>query len=233
MNIKWIRAFVAIVMVSLLTLTGASALAQAATLTVQGTGIVVVDADRATISVGVRETSRTVNAAMTRVNARMESIVDALLEMGVDPADIATRAVEIYANYDYDEGERLLGYTAGNTVTVQIYDVDNAGATIDAAIGAGANSLDGVEFFASDTSEARKQALVLAVESAREKAELLAGAAGLPLGEIIEIREGDDGWEAPALYAKAEDAGEATRLYAGKQQVSASVTIIYALGNAG
>ena len=49
----------------------------------------------------------------------------------------------------------------------------------------------------------------------------------------LEIREGDSGWESPMLYAKAEDAGAGTQLYAGRQQVSASVTVVYALGEVG
>ncbi|MDO4866792.1 MAG: SIMPL domain-containing protein [Clostridia bacterium] len=233
MNSKWIRALAAMAMAALMALTGVSALAQAATLTVQGTGTVTVEPDRATINIGVQEVSRTVGAAMSGVNEKLDSVVSALVERGIDEADIATSTVEIYANYDYDVDQRLLGYTASNTVTVLVTDVDSAGAIIDAAVVAGANCLNGVEFFAADTSEARKQALALAVESAREKAEALAEAAGLPLGGILEIREGDSGWESPMLYAKAEDAGAGTQLYAGRQQVTASVTVVYALGGAG
>ena len=233
MNSRWIRALGALALAVLMALCGTSALAQAATLTVQGTGTVAVEPDRATINVGVQEASRTVGAAMAGVNEKLDSVVAALMESGIDAADIATSTVEIYANYDYDADQRLLGYTASNSVTVLVEDVSRAGAIIDAAVGAGANCLNGVEFFAADTSEARKQALALAVDSAREKAEALAEAAGLPLGGILEIREGDTGWENPMLYAKAEDAGAGTQLYAGRQQVSASVTVIYALGEVG
>ena len=233
MKDKRISAFAAIVVAVLLTLTGASALAQPATLTVQGTGMVAVEADRASISIGVEENARSVRSAMAGVNERMACVVDALLEMGVDEADIATDAVSVYANYDYETDQRLLGYTASNILTVMVADADDAGAVVDAAVAAGANRLNSIDFFAADTSEAQKQALALAVERAREKAELLAGAAGLTLGEILEIREGDGSLEDPVLYARAEDAGAATQLYSGKQHVFATVTVIYALGDAG
>ena len=110
----------------------------------------------------------------------------------------------------------------------------NAGAYIDAAFAAGANSLDYVDFSAKDTQEAANQALALAVESARERAKVLAEAAGLDLGGILEIRDGSDsGYDYGAAYARnasEEDVGGGTEVLASKQSVSASVIITFALG---
>ena len=112
-------------------------------------------------------------------------------------------------------------------------DVDKVGSYIDAAFAAGANSLDYVEFTAKDTAEASDKALALAVESAKQKAKVLAEAAGVELGEILQINDGANfGYDVNAAYARAEeaDAGSGTTVLAAKQSVTANVTITFAIG---
>lgn len=217
----------------ILVLSGMSAFAQS-TLTVQGIGSVRVDADRAGISLGVREISGDVMSAQSLVNGKIADIVATLKEMGVEADEISTSGIGIYPNYNYnDEGmETIAGYTAYDNIYLTVFDVDNTGAYIDAAFAAGANSLDYVEFSATETEEASEQALRLAVTGAQQKAQILADAAGMRLGQIIEIRDGDgmgaDGNSAFVQTASAEK-GSGTEVMAAKQTVSAAVTITFAL----
>ena len=77
------------------------------------------------------------------------------------------------------------------------------------------------------------QALALAVESAKQKAKVLAEAAGVELGEILQINDGANfGYDVNAAYARAEeaDAGSGTTVLAAKQSVTANVTITFAIG---
>ena len=227
-----IRLFAMIVAAALL-LAGMSAVAET-TITVQGGGNVKVDADRVSISLGVREIAGDVMTAQSAVNEKIAAVVDALKEMGVGADAISTNGIGIYPNYSYDEVESINGYTAYNNIYLTLADVNNTGAYIDAAFAAGANSLDEVEFSATDTEEAAQKALALAVDSAKEKARVLADAAGLKLGAILEIREGDSlGYDPNALYAKNEasmDAGAGTEVLASKQTVSATVVVTFAAG---
>ena len=208
-----------------------AALAQNASLTVQGAGMVYVDADRATISIGVRETGEQLADVQAAVNQKIADVISALKEMGIGEDDISTNAINIYANYDYStDVEQLTGYTGYNSIFVTTSDVANVGAYIDAGFAAGANNLDNVEFYASDTTEAGKQALAMAVENARIKAEVLAQASGMRLGSIVEIREGAvDEYNMPIMYAKTEDAGAGTQVIASRQRVNAAVSITFDL----
>jgi len=230
---KKLNLLFSIMVVAVLLLTGTGALAQA-TLTVQGVGVVRVDADSVSISIGVREVADDVMTAQGAVNERISEVIAALKEMGVPADAISTNGIGIYPNYSYDEVETITGYTAYNNIIFTVSDVANAGAYIDAAFAAGANSLDYVDFSAKDTQEAANQALALAVESARERAKVLAEAAGLDLGGILEIRDGSDsGYDYGAAYARnasEEDVGGGTEVLASKQSVSASVIITFALG---
>lgn len=222
------NTIIALIVALVLLLTPA-ALAQG-TMTVQGVGSVKVDADRAGINLGVREVAQEVVTAQSQVNERIAAIVDALKAMGVADDAITTNGLGIYPNYNYDEGETISGYTAYNNIYVTVTDVNNTGAYIDAAFAAGANSLDYVEFSASDTEKAAAQALTLAVESARDKAQVIADAAGVKLGGILEIRDGSDSVYEGALYARnAVESDAGTSVMASKQTVSAAVSITFAL----
>ena len=227
------KRIIALAMAALLMLAG-TALAEG-TMTVQGAGTVKVDADRVNISLGVREVAPDVAKAQGSVNEKIAAVIEALKGMGVDSSAISTNGLGVYPNYDYasDGSETVAGYTAYNTILVTLSDVDGSGAYIDAAFAAGANSLDYVEFAAADTAEASDKALALAMENAKDKAQVLAGAAGVTLGGIVEIREdGSYGYEANGLYAKSaeEDMGSGTEVLASKQTVTATVSVTFAIG---
>ena len=215
-------------------LTCLGALAENATLSVQGVGVVTLDADRATICVGVRELAPEVAEAQALVNERIGAVINAMLGMGIASEDISTNAVSIYPNYDYSgDVERIVGYVAYNSILVVTSDIESVGSYIDAAFVAGANSLDYVEFSASDTSEAGMQALRLAVQQAQKKAEVLAEASGMRLGPITDICESSvNVYDLPSVYAE-EDAGSGkgagTQVLASQLRVTAAVNVTYEL----
>ena len=145
-----------------LMLLGVCALAETPTLTVQGTGVVSLAPDTATIRLGVRESSKDVSQAQAAVNGKLAKVIDKLREMGVADEDIHTSSISIYEDYGYDAssaGSRT--YAAENTVSVVIRDIENAGQYIDAVFEAGANTFSDISFSASDTGDAPRRALEL------------------------------------------------------------------------
>lgn len=212
----------------------AGALAEG-TITVQGAGVVHVDADCAKVHMGVREVASDVMTAQSAVNDRIAAVIASLNDMGIATDAIATDGIGIYPNYDYSGNETITGYNANNSLCVTVKDVQNVGAVIDAAFAAGANSLDYVEFYTSDTAEASDRALALAVESAKQKAQVLADAAGVKLGAILEIRDGSENswYDTYGAYARSEEVdtgmGAGTQVLASRQQVNASVILTFAI----
>lgn len=213
-----------------------TALAEPPVMTVTGTGVVSVKPDTATISLGVREAAKDVSEAQSAVSAKVLDVVETLEGMGVSEDDIHTNSLYVYMDYDYDSSSSngVRGYIAENTVSVKVTDVENVGKYIDAAFTAGANTFNGIDFSASDTKAEKKQAMELSVKNAREKAEILAAAAGMRISGIQAIRESggyyDMGANSDALYAKAETAsGAATPVYADDIQVSATVSIDFTM----
>lgn len=222
-----------IAMILALMLVGSFALAEH-TLTVRGVGTVKMDADRVGISLGVREVDTDVQSAQSKVNEKIDKIIEALQGMGDIVDSTSTNSIGIYPNYSYTEDglEAISSYTAYNSLYVTLKDADSAGACIDKAFAAGANTLDYVDFSAVGTEKASDKALALAVESARHKAEVLAGASGVRLGEILEIRdEADMGYDVNVPYARAaaEETDAGTGVLASQQTISATVLITYAI----
>lgn len=229
------KRILSIIMVAMLLFCGA-AFAEETELTVRGIGIVSVTADQASVVLGVRETSPDVLEAQSTVNEKINAIRTALLEAGVESKDIGTESLYIYASYDYSQDEeRLVGYTATNTISITTTDIAKLGEYIDISFRAGANTLDTVNFSARDTEEAQKEALQLAVQNAYEKAETIAQAAGMEIVRVEKIDETSEyyGGDLGAKYSNsrmAETAADgATVVQASSLQISASVVVEFEL----
>ena len=214
-----------------LLLTAASVLADS-TITVNGTGEVRISADTAVISLGVNARDQDVLKAQQAANQSIASIRTAMSENGVKDEDITTEFINIYAIYDYINGQELLSaYNASSTLAIRVTDMDSVGALIDAAFAAGANTLNGISFSASDTKEAEAEALRIAVQDAQNKAAILAEAAGLQITGIKAISEDSvynyensvRNSNAKMLQEAAADSG--TVVQAAKMIVSATISI--------
>lgn len=214
------------------------ALAEEKRLIVQGTGMVALDPDTATITLGVRASAADVGDAQAEVNEKLGNVVERLQEMGVKDEDIHTSSINIYEDYDYGSSDfhSEQYYVASNSISVTISDIENAGSYIDAVFEAGANTFSDISFSASDTEAAKKRALELSVENARQKAEVLAKAAGMEITGISAITE--QGAELygnyyagnsldVAMEKAASDGG--TMVFSEQIQVSATVTIEYTM----
>jgi len=227
-----------ILMLTLVLALGCTAYAEesTATITATGSGVVMVESDVATISLGVSEQSADVITAQNTVNQKIAAIRAALIDAGVDNADINTDSLYIYANYDYSDGaQTVVGYNASNSLSIRTTEIDKVGNLIDVAFAAGANQLNGVNFSKQDSSEAQAQALTMATQNAMAKAKTIADAAGVRLLSIRSIEEGnsysfDSGLN--VMYARAEDSAAAfgTDVQAAMISVSANVTIEYVIG---
>lgn len=208
------------------------------TITVSGEGTVHVDPDRARVRLGVESEAPLASDAQVETNRIANAIMAAMEELGIAADDIRTSRLSLYPVYadrtpDRPRGEpEVAGYRATNTVSVTLEDLGRIGAVVDAAIAAGANRVEGVEFELRNATEARGRALAAAVEDARAKAEAIAAALGVTLGSIVETTE--QGVSSPPIpfmarteAAMAQDVS--TPVSPGRIEVGASLMIRYAI----
>ena len=164
----------------------------------------------------------------------MTAVVDALHAGGVDPRDLRTSLVSLDAVRDYssERGPRVTGYQLSNAVEATVRTIDAAGALIDAALAAGATSMDGLSFRLADPREALAEARRRAVADARMRAETLAAEAGVKLGPVVAISEGwlaAPGPPRPMAEMMKSTADVATPVEAGTDELSIAVTVTYAI----
>jgi uncharacterized protein len=190
------------------------------TITVSGNGSVATVPDRATFSFGVVTKADTARAALAKNAAAAAAVVTAL-----KGAKVQTTGLGVDPRYD-DAGATILGYTATTSVTADA-DLAQIGGLIDAAVAAGADSVSGPSFSPSDREALYRKALAAAVADAKAKATVLADAAGVTLGRVTSLAEGQS--SAPVPVAWAADAG-AVKIEPGTQTVEATVTVTYEAG---
>ena len=200
------------------------------TVTVSGSATVRSSPDEAVVTLGVRSEAATAEEAMAENADRMNAVIRALLDQGLREDDLATSYLSLYPRYA-DSGLTVVGYTAENQVSVTVGDLDRIGRLIDRAVQAGANLTSGISFRLSGENEAADRALADAVADARTKAELLAGAGGAGLGEVISIAEAGTPTPPPVYYdyAVAEAAGGAPPVLPPELETQVSVTVVWAL----
>jgi uncharacterized protein YggE len=209
-------------------------------MTIQGNARVAVEADTVSIQLGVQTKAERLRDAQKENAERMEAVMSALKACGVEDKDIMTSNFNIYQSYDYESEAytdsyrqpRTQLYYVDNTLTVTLHNIDIAGEVLDAAISAGANTMYGISFTSSRANEAYLLALKRAVEDAKGKAEVLAEAAGVSLGQLIEIQASPnysayraDTYAKNSVAMSADDAG--TSIVGGDLSVDATVTLVF------
>lgn len=146
--------------------------------------------DVAQISVGVTSRAYTPSAAREDNAQAIGGTLEALAELGIEDKDIQTSNMNMRSVYSWNNGvSTLTGYEMETTLTITVREMDRAGEVVDAAIAAGTNELNGVQYLVSNRDEIYDLALTDAVEIARKKAESLAAASGRTLGMVLSIDE--------------------------------------------
>jgi uncharacterized protein YggE len=210
--------------------------AQTRGISVAGEGRVSAKPDVALITLGVTALRPTVAEARESAAASLTGMIDAIKAGGVAEKDIQTQQLSIYPEYDYNDGNQTLrGFRVSNTVTAKLRDVDKTGDIVDAAVEAGGDeaTIQGIAFTIDDPEDLREQARAAAVADAKKRAETLASASGVEIGEPLSISEGGV-FEPPIFYDRAAGApatGETatTPIEPGELDVVINVNVTWAI----
>jgi uncharacterized protein len=204
------------------------------TISVNGSGVVSLTPDIATISIGVRTENADASEAVSSNNSQTAQVMAALESFGIAEEDIQTSNFSIYPRQDYNREGELIGttYVVDNTVIVKVRDLDQVGAVLDASVRAGANSIGGISFTVEDSSEAYNQALEAAFASARSRAQALASAAGVQLGDVQTISSYVSGGPIPVVRdarVQVELMAADVPISPGQTDITVEVSVIFAI----
>jgi uncharacterized protein YggE len=206
-------------------------------LVVNGNAEILAAPDEARVRLGIVRQANNAQAAQEQANTVAQDILAAVRRVGIQPQQIQTSRLVLSPVYaprapDSRDAPRIVAYNASNSIAVRVEDLSMIGAVIDAALKAGANQLEGVQFGLRNDLPSREQALKEAVQEARSKAVVMAEALRVNLGEVLEATEGGVSItpfaEAP-INARLAAAPVDTPVSPGQIQIRANVTIRYRL----
>jgi uncharacterized protein YggE len=208
------------------------------TISVSGTGHIVLTPDTADLRLGVSSTAKTVKAARSAAAASMTAVIASLKSLGIADKDIQTTTLSLQPVYDYSYNAtppKLTGYQLSNAIAVTVRNLDKLGDAIDNALAAGATTLDGVSFRVADQTAAEGQARQAAMDEAKAKAKTLADAAGISISGVASISETVAPVPYPVYYglgaaAGAPQADVKTPVAAGSTEVTVTDAVVYLIG---
>jgi uncharacterized protein YggE len=200
---------------------------------VVGEGVARATPDRAWIDVGAESRAASAREAQRRNAELMTPVLDKIRGAGVPADAIRTIGYDVQYEWEFVNNKRVgKGYVARNTVEIRVDNVDRVGELLEIAAGSGATSLGGVRFDLKNRAQLERDALRLAVESARAKAQAVAAGAGRVVDRILKIEEQGAGAPEPPrpMFRAAAAAADVTPPIAtGEIEVRASVVLTVSL----
>jgi uncharacterized protein YggE len=156
-------------------------------------------------------------------------------EMGVADADIKTVGYNLWVETVTDPktgaptGEVV--YHLSHSIQVTLRDLERVGKLLAAVIGAGANTISGVNFTVEDPGALVEEARQEALQDARSKADRMAETLGAVLGQPVLVEEIGSGYATPVERASGVAAPDvaAPPISPGSFSVSVSVQVVYRL----
>lgn len=199
--------------------------------------------DKVILSLGVETNNKTANAALVANSKLMNKVSDVLKTAGVKENETSTSSFTISPNYNYsrasDTTGKITGFTVSNSIQIQSTNTRNVSKWIDAAISAGANTVNSVDFTlsAKKLDETKNNLIKQAIDNARTKADIAASALGLKVVGVKSVNLNEFEVQPPPIplakeslaAAAAPPANRSTPVISGEQQVNTYVGIVFSI----
>lgn len=208
----------------------------ARTITVSGDGKISAKPDIANVSLSVVSKGLTVKQVTTDNNTKMNKVLAAVKDLGIDSKDITTSQYSLYPDYDYTSTSgvnKIIGYSLTQEITIKIRDLSKVDDVLDTGIKSGANQVGSLSFDIDDTGAVKKQARQMAFEKAKQKAQEMSDQAGVRLGRVVTFTEESPSYPMPYVNYAMESksvgvsAAPAPSIEPGSKELTMSVSVTY------
>ncbi|HEY6330568.1 MAG TPA: SIMPL domain-containing protein [Blastocatellia bacterium] len=204
-----------------------------ATISATGEATVTANPDRAQIDIGVITQADNAQTASTQNATRLDGVMTALRKALGPPADLKTISYNLTPIYRFPKegGEpTVIAYRANNVLRVRTDNLAEVGKIIDLATGAGANTIQQLQFELKDPALVRTAALKEAATQAKLKAEAMAAALGVHIVRVLSASEAG-GVVSPRVFQasaglRAQAAAAPTQVESGTIEVHATVSLV-------
>lgn len=201
-------------------------------ITVSGEATVMAKPDAATVNISVETVSPNAKAAARENANTMTAVKSAVIAAGANASAIETSNYNLYPEQVYDGGRsKTKDYKCDNTMKVTVNNLSLTGPVMDAAIKAGANRVDSVDFKVSHPEQFKERALREATANAYQKAQVIAAALGRSVVNVYSVTENSNDMVAYHVMslkmAGAARDNAATPIEPGNAQVKSNVTVVF------
>jgi len=203
-------------------------------ITVVGDGKASVAPDVAVVTLGVTTEGMKVEKIVPENTTKMNAILKAVKDLGVEEKDIQTTNYSLSPQYDYLEtGARIFrGYILSQEIKVKVRDFTKIGTVLEKGAAGGANLVGNLQFLVDDTEKIKELAKKDAIIKAKAQALLISQQTGLKLGKIKNVYEnyysssyvsGIGG----GTLKESSAASVAPDIQAGEQEYTVQVNVVY------
>lgn len=214
-------------------------------ISVSGEAEVMAVPDVASFTLAIRaegDEAATAQGEATEIN---NAIIAYLKEEGIAETDIKTTAYNVNPRYRYDRptctatfcppGEQIQdGFEVYQSVQVKVRDTDNAGTLLAEVGNLGATDISGLTFTIDNPSQLELEARTAAIADARAKAEALAEALDVRLGDLVGFHEDERYFPMPYqegmggdMMARSAEMAPAPDIQMGESTITSRVSVTY------
>ncbi|MDO6565892.1 SIMPL domain-containing protein [Alteromonas sp. 1_MG-2023] len=196
---------------------------------VQGSGAVSVVPNAYSVTLIIEEQGKTVGKLNTTLASDLRSVVNFLLEQGIERNNIQSMQVRLNPRYINSPNGRVQdGFTLSREISVTDSNIENYDKVLDGVLGRGVDRIQQFSFVSTSEGNAYQTALLAAVKDAKARAALLAKELGVEVGEVVAISESGGNMPVPVMRADA-FAKEMSVSLPGQETVEARINVSFSI----
>ena len=182
--------------------------------------------DIAFLGVGVEAQASTATAAQKDLASQAAKLIARAKSLGIPDKDINTSGYSIGPNYPPDGA--INGYRASEQLELKWHNVDTIGSAVDSLVQQGGATRVSVSFGLADPKAAQGEARSLAIADARSRAGAMARAAGVQLGQVLQVSDYTVGGRTSANDF-APSAAASTQIPVGQLDITVTVQMEFSI----
>ena len=198
-------------------------------ITVTGEGTVNVVPDKVLIRARIEHTGKSAVEVKKQNDRVVSEVIKYLQTQGIPSKNFQTEYINLNKDYNYNTKETF--YSANQSISIKLEDLSKYEELMSGLLESGLNRIDGIQFQSSQKStlesEARKKAILDALQKAKEYADAL----DQEIGKAQSINEMEGG-NFPPMYRmemKSADSAEGQTLAPGEMQITVKVNATFLL----
>jgi len=184
--------------------------------------------DIAFIYVGVESQQSTASAAQSDLASKAAKLIARAKALGVADKDTSTSGYWVGPDYS-SGGQTISRYRASEQLQLKWHNVDTVGKTLDALVQDGGAIHVSVSFGLADPKVAKAEARTLAIADAHSRAQAMAAAAGVKLGQLVRVSDVTFSGYPSMPYAAKAAAADSTQVPVGELNLMVTVEVAYAI----